>query len=493
VISHTLFLVQKNDLYSNKTNGMSDLHKMDESFRDTIGTVDKDGKRTWVFAKKVSGKWFNRRQLFSYSLLALLFIAPFIKIGGEPLLMFNIIKRKFVIFGQVFWPEDSYLFAIGMLAFVLLIIVFTVVFGRLFCGWACPQTLFLEFIFRRIEFWIDGDSNQQKKLDKLPWKGQKLRKRLLKWFIYWMISILIANTLLAYIISYEEVITIITSPPNEHIVGFIAVLLFTSVFFTVFTWFREQVCIAVCPYGRLQGVLLDENSVLVAYDYIRGERKEGRSKFRKNENRAELGKGDCIDCNQCVNVCPTGIDIRNGTQLECVNCTACMDACDFMMDKVGLDKGLIRYDSEKGIKSGVDFNLTARAKAYIILMFVILGLLIGLLFARNDVEATVLRVKGTTYQKLRNKMYSNLYDVTLINKTSDTLSLKMKIIEGDATVETIGGNVVILETGVQIHRRIMVQMHKSKLTGFKTPITIGVFEGKELIEEAEVNFSGPGF
>lgn len=472
---------------------MSDLHKMDESFRDTIGTVDKDGKRTWVFAKKVSGKWFNRRQFFSYSLLALMFIAPFIKIAGEPILMLNIVKRKFVIFGQVFWPEDSYLFAIGMLAFVLLIIVFTVVFGRLFCGWACPQTLFLEFIFRRIEFWIDGNASQQKKLDKMPWTGLKLRKRLLKWSIYWVISFTIANTLLSYIIGYEEVIDIITSPPSEHIVGFISAILFTSVFFAVFTWFREQVCIAVCPYGRLQGVLLDENSVLVAYDYRRGERKEGRSKFKKNENRAELGKGDCIDCGQCVHVCPTGIDIRNGTQLECVNCTACMDACDFMMDKVGLEQGLIRYDSEKGIKSGVDFSLTGRAKAYIVLMLVIMGLLVGLLFARNDVEATVLRVKGTTYQKLENKMYSNLYDVTLINKTADTLSLEMKIIKGDATVETIGGNVVTLETGIQIHRRIMIQMHKSKLIGPKTPITIGVFEGEELLEETEVNFSGPGF
>ncbi len=472
---------------------MSDLHKMDESFRDTIGTVDKDGKRTWVFAKKVSGKWFNRRQFFSYALLALMFIAPFIKIAGEPLLMFNIVKRKFVIMGQVFWPEDSYLFAIGMLAFVLLIIVFTVVFGRLFCGWACPQTLFLEFIFRRIEFWIDGTVGQQKKLDKQPWNWNKIRKRLLKWFLYWIISFLIANILLSYIIGYEEVLDIITSPPSEHIGGFIAAISFTSIFFAVFTWFREQVCIAVCPYGRLQGVLLDENSVLVAYDYRRGERAEGRSKFKKNENRAELGKGDCIDCSQCVDVCPTGIDIRNGTQLECVNCTACMDACDFMMDKVGLDKGLIRYDSEKGIKSGVDFSLTGRAKAYITLMFVIMGLLVGLLFARNDVEATVLRVKGTTYQKLENKVYSNLYDVTLINKTTDTLQLEMKINSGNATIETIGGNIVELVTGVQIHRRIMVKMKKTSLIGPKTPITIGVYNGSEMVEETEVNFSGPGF
>ena len=466
------------------------MSRFDEEFRDSIATVDKDGKRKWVFAKKVSGKWFNKRQWFAYSLLVLLFVGPFIKIGGEPLLMLNIVKRKFVVFGQIFWPEDSYLFAIGMLAFVVLIIVFTVVFGRLFCGWACPQTVFLEMVFRRIEFWIDGDWNQQKKLDKMPWKGVKLRKRLLKWIIFWIISFLIANTFLAYIIGMDEVINIVTSPPSEHIGGLIAITIFTTVFFSVFTWFREQACIAVCPYGRLQGVLLDKNSVLVAYDYKRG---EPRGKFRKNEDRKEAGKGDCIDCGQCVNVCPTGIDIRNGTQLECVNCTACMDACDFMMEKVGLEKGLIRYDSEKGIKSGVDFSLSGRAKAYIVLMFVILGLLVGLLFSRTDVEATVLRVPNTTYQKIDKETISNIYNVTLINKTGETLPVEMKIISGNATLESIGENVINLEVGKQLHREILVKMKKKDLTGPKTPITIGIFANGEMVDEVEVNFSGPGF
>lgn len=471
---------------------MESRHKMDQSFRDSIGTVNKDGSRTWIFAKKPSGKWFNKRQFFSYSLLLLLFIGPFIKIAGEPLLMMNIVKRKFVIFGQIFWPEDSYLFAVGMLAFVVLIIVFTVVFGRLFCGWACPQTLFMELIFRRIEFWIDGDWNQQKKLDKMPWKGKKLRKRLLKWSIYWVISFAIANILLSYIIGIDELMDIMTEPPKEHFIGLLAIVIFTTTFFAVFTWFREQVCIAVCPYGRLQGVLLDENSVLVAYDYNRGEREEGRAKFRKNEDRKELGKGDCIDCNQCVNVCPTGIDIRNGTQLECVNCTACMDACDFMMDKVGLEQGLIRYDSEKSIKSGVDFSLSSRAKAYIVLMFVIMGLLVALLFTRNDVEATILRVPNTSYYK-ENDLYFNLYNVTLINKTSEKLPLEFKVIKGQASIELIGVKKINLLTGEQLHREIKVKMKKIDLIGPKTPITIGVYSYDELIEAVEINFSGPGF
>ena len=466
------------------------MSKTDESFRDSIATVDKEGKRQWVYAKKVSGKWFNRRQIIAYSLLALLFVGPFIKINGEPLLMLNIIERKFVILGQIFWPEDSYLFAIGMLAFVVLIIVFTVVFGRLFCGWVCPQTIFLEMVFRRIEFLIDGDWNQQKKLDKMPWKGVKLRKRILKYTIFWLISFIIANTFLAYIIGIDALKEIITSPPSEHIGGLIAISIFTTVFFAVFTWFREQVCIAVCPYGRLQGVLLDENSVLVAYDYKRG---EPRGKFKKGEDRKAAGKGDCIDCGQCVHVCPTGIDIRNGTQLECVNCTACMDACDFMMEKVGLPTGLIRYDSEKSIKTGVDFSLTSRAKAYIVLMIVILGLLIGLLFTRSDVEATILRVPGTAYIKTDDGLYANLYNVTLINKTGNKLPVEMQIIKGNATLETIGKTVTNLDVGEQLHKEIMVKMKKEDLTGPKTPIKIGVFSNGELLDEVEVSFSGPGF
>ncbi len=466
--------------------------KQDESFRDAIATVDKDGKRVWVFAKKIKGKWFNKRQFFGYALLVFLFVAPFIKIKGEPLIMLNILQRKFVIFGKVFWPEDSHLFAIGMMAFVILIIVFTVVFGRLFCGWACPQTIFLELIFRRIEFWIDGDWNQQKKLDKQAWNFEKIRKRVMKWAIYWIISFLIANTFLAYIIGIDELFNIITDSPKNHLGGLISLFIFTTVFFAVFTWFREQVCIAVCPYGRLQGVLLDENSILVAYDYQRGEREKGRSKFKKNEDRAELGKGDCIDCHQCVHVCPTGIDIRNGTQLECVNCTACMDACDTIMEGVGLEKGLIRYDSEAGIKTGDKYSLSGRAKAYIILMVGILTLLVVLLVTRADIEVNFLRERGTSYQKTGENEYANIYNLHLINKTQDSIPIHLKVEEHNASIEIIGGP-IMLGPGVQTKRKTLIKMGLSDLKGTKTPIVIGIYNEDKKIETVSISFSGPGF
>jgi len=468
---------------------MSDNNRFGEEFRDKISTVDEKGKRVWVYPKKQLGKYFTRRAVFSYSLLALLFAGPFIKINGEPILMMNIIERKFVIFGQIFWPADFFIFAIGMIAFVILVIVFTVVFGRLFCGWVCPQTIFMEMVFRRIEYWIDGDWKHQKKLNDMPWNRHKISKRLLKWSIFWIISFIIANTLLAYIIGIEELQLIVTDNPANHVSSLIAISVFTSVFFAVFTWFREQVCTAVCPYGRLQGVLLDKNSVLVAYDKIRG---EGRAKFRKNEVRSEVGKGDCIDCNQCVNVCPTGIDIRNGTQMECINCTLCMDACDHMMENVGLEKKLIRYDSEEGLRTREPWKLTKRAKAYIVLMLAIVGLLVTLLVSRSEIEATLLRVSGTSYQTVDEDTYSNIFVATVMNKTNEPHEVSLKVLSDNATVEFIGGDLT-LESGAKIKREFIVKMNRSSVDGTRTKVKIGIYSGEELMEKETIDFFGPGF
>ncbi|MEX1001606.1 MAG: cytochrome c oxidase accessory protein CcoG [Crocinitomicaceae bacterium] len=460
-----------------------------DEFRDKIATVDEEGKRIWVYPKKQFGKYFSRRAVVAYLLLALLFSGPFIKINGEPLLMINIIERKFVIFGQIFWPQDIFIFAIGMIAFVVLVIVFTVVFGRLFCGWVCPQTIFMEMVFRRIEYLIDGDWKQQQKLDKMPWKGYKIYKRLLKWGIFWIISFLIANTFLAYIIGIEEISKIITDSPANHTGSLIAIILFTTIFFAVFAWFREQVCTTVCPYGRLQGVLLDKQSIVVAYDYVRGEK---RARFRKNENRIASGKGDCIDCHQCVNVCPTGIDIRNGTQLECVNCTLCIDACDYMMENVGLEKGLIRYDSEEGIRKNKPWKLSKRAKAYVVVMFAIVGLLATLILSRKEIDATILRVKGSTYMKYDENTYSNVFKGTFMNKTNKDQEVKLKVNSGNAEVVIIGGP-LILKKGEIVKRELLVKMDEDQLEGSKTPFTLGIYSEGKLIEEERVDFFGPGF
>lgn len=460
-----------------------------EQFRDAISTVDKKGKRVWIFPKKPFGPWYNKRKIVSYLLLLLLFGGPYIKIGGEPLLLLNFIERKFVIFGFTFWPQDLHLFAIAMVTFVVFVTLFTVVYGRLFCGWVCPQTIFMEMLFRRIEYAIEGDWTHQKRLKASPWTTEKIIKKTSKHVIFWIISFLIANTFLAYIIGYEELFTIITDNPANHVGGLISIAIFTTIFYLVFAKMREQVCTVVCPYGRLQGVLLDRNSMVVAYDHERG---ENRAKFKKTEDRTAAGKGDCIDCGQCVHVCPTGIDIRNGTQLECVNCTACIDACDHIMENVGMPKGLIRYASEEGIVKGTPFRFTNRIKAYTVVLVALIGLLGTIIILRSDFESTVLRTRGTLFQEMGDNQYSNIYDITIVNKTNKGYPIKIELMEGEGEIKQIGKDLFLPERG-EVKGKFMIVFNTNKITKVKTNCKIGIYGGEKLIETASTTFVGPMF
>ncbi|EAQ41683.1 cytochrome c oxidase accessory protein CcoG [Polaribacter sp. MED152] len=463
-----------------------------EKFRDSIGTVNKEGKRSWVFPKKPSGKYYKYRSYVSYFLLAFLLSAPFIKINGNQFLLFNVLERRFNIFSFPFWPQDFHLLVISMITGVVFVILFTVVFGRLFCGWICPQTIFLEMVFRKIEYWIDGDRGKQIRLDKQPWNAEKIRKRLLKWFVFFVISFIIANVFLAYLIGGDTVINYITGNPLDNINTLISLIIFTCVFYFVFAWFREQVCIIACPYGRLQGVLLDNKTINVAYDYKRGEREQGRSKFKKNEDREALGKGDCIDCKQCVVVCPTGIDIRNGTQLECVNCTACIDECDHIMESINLPKGLIRYASEENITKKKPFEFTARMKGYSAVLLILTGILVGMLFLRNDVEARILRLPGQLYQQKENNIISNVYTFKVINKTTkDIENVSYKLLSHKGKIQLVSNQNFIIPKQGLAEGTLFIEINKSVLKDDNVDIEIGVFSNDELLETTKTNFLGP--
>ncbi len=461
------------------------------SFRDRITTVDEQGKRKWLFPKKPKGKLFNYRTYVSYLLVLLLFGLPWIKIHGEPFIMINVITRKFVLFGQVFWPQDFYLFALIMIVLVVFIVLFTTIFGRIFCGWVCPQTIFMEMVFRKIEYWIDGDSKQQIKLKKQKWNFDKIWKRGFKYSLFYLISLAIAHTFLAYIIGVDELIKIQTSPIKEHITGFIAMLIFSLIFFFVFAWFREQVCLIICPYGRLQGVMLDRNTLVVIYDYIRGERKTGREKFKKNENRQKIEKGDCIDCHQCVDVCPTGIDIRNGTQLECINCNACIDACNFMMEKVGQKKGLIRLDSENNVHSGIQEKYSTRSKAYTGLLLILIAIIVYLFSLRGALEVNILRTPGMLFQERGDTALSNLYNLEILNKSSSELSITLKLQRNKGKIEMIGNKVIHLKVGENDKQSFFVVLPKKSVTKQNNVILISVFNNGKLIKTKKTNFTGP--
>ena len=398
------------------------LYQFDEEYRNSLATVDESGKRIWVHPKKPKGKYHNRRMIVTIVLLTIFFTGPFIRIQGHPLLLLNFFERKFIIFGQVFWPQDFFLLALSLILFFVFIILFTVAFGRLWCGWACPQTLFMEMVFRKIEYWIDGDANQQRKLRNSPWTQQKVLKRLAKHSIFLVITLLISHTAMAYLIGIEEVQKIVSAPPTEHIAGFLGLIAFSGIFYWVFTYFREQACTVVCPYGRLQGVLLGKDSIVVAYDWLRG---EPRGKLKRDEIASD--KGDCIDCKLCVHVCPTQIDIRNGTQLECVNCTACIDACDEVMEKVNRPKGLIRFASHNGIETGAKKIFTPRVASYSVVLIVLLSILGFFIANRSDIETTMLRVPGTLYQKAEDGSITNLYNIQLVNKTFEEIDIRLQV------------------------------------------------------------------
>jgi len=463
-----------------------------DNFRDTIATINEEGKRAWIFPKKPSGKFYERRKLVSYLLLAFLFAAPFIKVGGNQLLLFNVLERRFNFFGFPFWPQDFHLVVIMMITGVVFVIFFTVAFGRLFCGWVCPQTIFMEMVFRRIEYWIEGDRGKQIRLQKQAWNSEKIKKRVLKWTIFFLISFLIANIFLAYIIGSDRLLEYITEGPLKNMGTFIPLLIFTGVFYFVFAWFREQVCIIACPYGRLQGVLLDNKSIIVAYDHKRGEKEAGRAKFNKKEDRAATGKGDCIDCHKCVQVCPTGIDIRNGTQLECVNCTACIDACDSIMESVNLPKGLIRYASEESIEKKVGFTFNTRLKGYSVVLGILIVVFGTMLFLRNDLEARILRLPGQLYEHKENNMISNVYTYKLFNKTTKDIDhVSFKLLSHQGTISMVKNQEFKVPKQGLEEGTLFIEINAAELTGDKDKVKIGVYSDGELIETTRTAFLGP--
>ncbi len=462
-----------------------------DEYRDSLYNVDSSGRRVGFFPKRPKGRFYNKRKILSTILLIVFFGLPWLRWNGDPLVMLNILERKFIVFGFPFYPQDFLLLALLVVGGFFFIFAFTSVLGRIWCGWGCPQTIFLEMVYRRIEFWIEGDSIAQRKLSKAPWTGKKLWKRSLKHTIFGVVALAVSHTVVAFVIGTDQIIAYYQQPFAENIVFWGVILINGGAFYFVFAWFREQACIYICPYGRLQGVLLNNKSLVISYDHVRG---EPRGKLKKKETNPD--QGDCIDCKACVAVCPTGIDIRNGTQLECVNCTACIDACDDIMDRVNKPRGLVRYASQEMIDTGSKFKVTTQAYVYAAGLAVIMFGFFFFLSNSGDLHTKLLRAPGQTYTMTPEGSVTNLYNFMVTNKSKKERNLDFRLTE-----ETKGTLILLGDNGSRLNLPpdgmtegdILVEMPPESLGELSFDIGIEILEDGKVIETVTTKFNGPMF
>lgn len=485
-----------------------------ENFRNQLPNADQQGGRKWLYPRLEKGSLLRWRTAVAWVLLVALFAGPLLSIDGHPLFLFNVLERKFIFFGVPFWPQDFYLVAIGLITFIVFIALFTVIYGRVWCGWACPQTIFMEMVFRKIETWIEGDHNARRRLDAAPWTTEKIIKKTAKHTVFFLISFAISNLFLAYIIGKDELLAIVTDDVTAHLGELASILIFTATFYVVFARLREIVCTTICPYGRLQGVLLDKASLVVAYDYVRG---EPRGKLKKEDRRSrptvksetladaltqnasltgqpvinlQVPKGDCIDCLLCVQVCPMGIDIRNGSQLECINCTSCIDACNNVMDKIERPRGLIRVDSLEGIEQKKPLRFTGRMKAYTAVLVALVGVLVYLLISRPAIETTVLRAPGQLFQREADGTISNLYTIEVINKTYDNLPVSFRVNHPDGEIRMVQP-IHKVPSNTLAKGVFFIRLPQKSVRANSSPLEIEIRSGNTVVDRVKTTFLGP--
>lgn len=427
-----------------------------------LSTLESDGTRRWLYPLLSKGKLWHRRRIVGYALAAIFILMPHLSIGGKPPILLDVAAREFTLFGTTFLPTDTLLLALGMLVVFFSIVLATALGGRLWCGWGCPQTVYMEFLFRPIDRFFEGTTG----------KGGKPKRevtgflRLARWLVYLVVCMFLAHTFLAYFVGVEALSRWIRTPPWEHPTAFLVMAVTTILMLYHFLFFREQLCLIACPYGRFQSVMLDRKSMIVAYDYNRGEpRKKGRRDPKPagvdNEQADSVPVvGDCVDCNRCVAVCPTGIDIRDGLQLECVNCAQCIDACDDVMEKVGLPKGLIRYDSQDGIDGKGQGLLRARTIIYPLILLIVGGLFVKILGTKYSFDVQLTRAPGNPFTRIGGAEVRNTLRLRLVNRSGQDQVYSVKAIEPQSVkLEVLDPSVLVIKNGASATVPVVVDFN----------------------------------
>ena len=455
-----------------------------------LPTLNEDGTRRWIRPKPSHGKWWERRRVVAYALMAIFFAAPHLRLFGKPIFLMDLPRRQFTLMSYTFLPTDTLLFMFVLGSGVIGIFLLTAFFGRAWCGWACPQTVYLEYLFRPIGRWFDGGYTGSRNLDK---KGEWFTpKRIAKYLTFFLLSLFVSHTFLAFFVGTDSLYRWVTSSPAAHPTAFFFVVVFTGIVWFNFTYFREQTCLIVCPYGRWQSALIDRQSLIVAYDYVRGE-----PRAHATANR-DPKAGDCIDCSACVQTCPTGIDIRNGLQMECVHCTQCIDACDDVMRKVGKPTGLIRYSSQDEIAGQPHKLLRVRTVLYPVVLAMLLGGLVTALVTKAPADVTVLRAIDAPFTEEADGRISNQIRVKITNRrgTDQQYAIVLEGLEGpdltsaDVTV-VAPENPLIVQAGATRTTSIFILLPRKAFTNGGRRIRLVFTDSKGYSETVGYGLLGP--
>lgn len=454
-----------------------------------LSTLNRDGSRRWLKPRLSPGRFLRARRIVACALIALFALVPHLRMAGEPLMLLDVASRRFVFFGLVFLPTDAVMLAIFVLSIVFSILLFTALLGRVWCGWACPQTVYLEFLYRPIERLIEGTAG----------RGGRARgdvspaRRLAMMVLYLAASLFLAHTFLAYFVGVDALRAWVLRSPLEHPGSFAVMLVTTALMMFNFTYFREQTCLVACPYGRLQSVLLDRDSLIISYDPERGEpRGRGRRSLPVAGHGAADTRGDCVDCGLCVITCPTGIDIRDGLQMECVACAQCIDACDEVMDRIGRPRGLIRYTSETRLTGERSRVIRTRVVLYGLLVAALAGIFGLLVASRADTQVTIARERGLPYVRMPDGRISNPLRIKIANHGRQEACYTISVPDRSDLELITPENPACVEAGATRSLGVVVVLPPAAFEAGVCRVTLRVDDGRGFVKQTRYKLFGPG-